>query len=41
MIRRLNAELEKKGCLVVKSKVNADYFIERFFGKESRANADQ
>ena len=40
-IRKLNAELEEKGCLVVKGKVCADYFAERFFGKEGGANVDQ
>lgn len=41
VIRRLNAELEERGCLVVKGKVSADYFAERFFGKEGGANVDQ
>lgn len=35
VIRKLNAELEEKGCLVVKVKVSADYFAERYFGKEA------
>lgn len=34
VIRKLNAELEEKGCLVVKGKVSEDYFAERYFGKE-------
>lgn len=41
VIRRLNAELEERGCLVVKGKVSADCFAERFFGKEGGANVDQ
>lgn len=41
MIRKLNAELEKKGSLVVKGKVSADHFAERFFGKDGGANVDQ
>lgn len=41
VIRRLNAELEERGCLVVKGKVSADYFAERFFGKEGGANVDR
>lgn len=35
VIRKLNCELERKGCLVVKGKVSAEYFEERYFGKES------
>lgn len=35
VIRKLNSELKRKGCLVVKSKVSAEYFEERYFGKES------
>lgn len=34
VIRKLNGELEKKGCLVVKGKVSASYFRERYFGKD-------
>lgn len=30
-----NGELERKGCLVVKGKVRADYFEERYFGREN------
>ena len=32
IIRQLNEELEKKGFLVVRGKVSAAYFDERFFG---------
>ena len=35
VIRKLNCELERKGCLVVKGKVSAEYFEERYFGKEN------
>lgn len=34
VVRKLNAELEEKGFLVVKGKVGEDYFAERYFGKE-------
>ena len=34
VIRKLNAELERKGCLVVKGKVSAEYFEKRYFGKD-------
>ena len=33
-IRKLNEEMEEKGMLVVKGKVSADYFAERYFGKD-------
>ena len=35
VIRKLNCELERKGCLVVKGKVSAEYFEELYFGKEN------
>lgn len=38
--RRLNPELEEKGCLVVKDRVSADYFAERFFNKEGVDNVE-
>lgn len=34
VIRRLNEEMEEKGMLVVEGKVGADYFAERYFGKD-------
>lgn len=34
VIRKLNEEMEEKGMLVVKGKVSADYFAERYFGKD-------
>ena len=34
VIRKLNEEIEEKGMLVVKGKVSADYFAERYFGKD-------
>lgn len=34
VIRKLNEEMEEKGMLVVKDKVGADYFAERYFGKD-------
>lgn len=33
VIRKLNEEMKEKGMLVVKGKVSADYFAERYFGK--------
>lgn len=34
VIRKLNAELAKEGCLVVRGKVSRAYFEERFFAGE-------
>ena len=34
VIRKLNEEMEEKGMLVVKGKVSADYYAERYFGKD-------
>ncbi len=34
VIRKLNEEMEEKGMLVVKDKVSADYFAERYFDKD-------
>lgn len=34
VIRKLNAELAKEGCLVVQGKVSRVYFEERFFAGE-------
>lgn len=34
VIRKLNAELAKEGCLVVQGKVSRAYFEERFFTGE-------
>lgn len=34
VIRRLNAELAKKGCLIVQGKVSRMYFEERYFAGE-------
>lgn len=33
-IRKLNEEMEEKGMLVVKGKVSAGCFAERYFGKD-------
>ena len=41
VIRKLNAEQKAKGCLVVKGKVSANYFAERYFGKKGGANVNQ
>ena len=41
MIRKLNEEMEEKGMLVVKGKVSADCFAERFFGKDGGGNSIQ
>ncbi|WP_417041824.1 hypothetical protein [Ellagibacter isourolithinifaciens] len=34
VIRKLNAELAKKGCLIVQGKVSRMYFEERYFASE-------
>ena len=34
VIRKLNEEMKEKGMLVVKGKVSADYFAERYFRKD-------
>ncbi len=34
IIRKLNAELAKKGCLIVQGKVSRMYFEERYFAGE-------
>lgn len=34
VIRKLNEEMEEKGMLAVKGKVSANYFAERYFGKD-------
>lgn len=39
VIRKLNEEMEEKGMLVVKGKVSADYFAERYFGKDGGSDA--
>lgn len=38
VIRKLNVEMEEKGMLVVKGKVGADNFAERYFGKDGGNN---
>lgn len=38
VIRKLNEEMEEKDILVVKSKVSADYFAKRYFGKDGGSN---
>ncbi|MDI9590217.1 MAG: LysR family transcriptional regulator [Acidobacteriota bacterium] len=35
VIRNLSAELEAAGCLIVKGKVNAEYFEHKYFGEPS------
>lgn len=41
VIRKLNEELEQRGCLVVKGKVSADYFAERYFDRKGGGNVGQ
>ena len=36
VIRKLNAEMQGNGCLVVPEKVSRSFFEERFFGAEGR-----
>lgn len=31
IMRKLNAELEEKGCLIVRGKISRSYFEERYF----------
>lgn len=38
VIRKLNEEMEEKGMRVVRGKVSADYFAERYFGKDGGSN---
>lgn len=38
VIHKLNTEMKEKGMLVVKGKVSADYFAERYFGKDDDCN---
>ena len=35
IIKKLNGELESKGYLVVRGKVNREYFHEKIYGKAS------
>lgn len=41
VIRKINEEMEEKGMLVVKGKVSADCFAERYFGKDGGGNSIQ
>ena len=41
VIRKLNAELAKKGCLIVQGKVSRKYFEERYFAGESMAEQNR
>lgn len=36
VIRKLNAEMQGNGCLVVPGKASRSFFEERFFGAEGR-----
>lgn len=45
VIRKLNAELAQKGCLIVQGKVSRRYFEERYFAgdpmaRQNRGNND-
>lgn len=39
VIRKLNEEMKEKGMLVVKGKVSADHFAERYFRKDGGSDA--
>lgn len=39
IVRELNKELKESGYMVVSGKVSRSYFLERFFGERSVANA--
>lgn len=41
VIRKLNAELAKKGCLIVQGKVSRMYFEERYFAGEPMPALEQ
>ena len=41
VIRKLNAELARKGCLIVQGKVSRMYFEERYFAGEPMPVPDQ
>lgn len=41
VIRKLNDELEKKGCLIVKGKVSAEYFERKYFDGMEGERAEQ
>jgi hypothetical protein len=38
VFRKLNEEMKEKVMLVVKDKVSADYFAERYFGKDGASD---
>ena len=41
VIRKLNAELAKKGCLIVQGKVSRMYFKERYFAGEPMSTPER
>lgn len=41
VVRKLNAELAKKGCLIVQGKVSRTYFEERYFAGEPMAGQNR
>lgn len=41
VIRKLNAELAKKGCLIVQGKVSRMYFEEQYFAGEPMARQNR
>lgn len=41
VIRKLNAELAKKGCLIVQGKVSRRYFEERYFAGKPMARQNR
>jgi hypothetical protein len=38
LIRRLNEELKKKGCIVIAGRIDRRFFYEKFYGSQSDKN---
>lgn len=36
LIRKLNKELEKKGCFVIAGRIDRQFFYEHFYGTQKR-----
>ena len=40
LIHRLNKELEDMGCIVIRGRVNTQYFYEQFYGTDQKRKKD-
>lgn len=40
LIRKLNKDLEKKGCITISGRVDRKYFMEQFFKPDDRKESD-